>query len=157
MICMLFLFYCLCSLVFLVFVHPLWLSLVVFVSSIMMALLKFYQVYEVGMFSYLFILVYSGGLLLLLVYVSSLVPNNNLIMEKMLFLGFIGFLLYSMYSSSEFLIYNFLYFFSSNTFLGMSYFMNHKELIYALIFLLMLGFCLISYVMSVLKYPMRSL
>nr|YP_006702479.1 NADH dehydrogenase subunit 6 [Trichuris ovis]AFK81052.1 NADH dehydrogenase subunit 6 [Trichuris ovis] len=147
----------LCSLLFLFFTHPLWLSLTVFISSIVISLLKFFQIFELGMFSYLFIMVYSGGLLLLLVYMSSLLPNNNLTISSFTLSFFSSvILIYSMYKD-EFFLYWENPDFSIQSFLGMSYFMNHKDLFYALILLLLFSFVIISLLLSHLKYPMRSL
>nr|YP_006702466.1 NADH dehydrogenase subunit 6 [Trichuris discolor]AFK81039.1 NADH dehydrogenase subunit 6 [Trichuris discolor] len=146
-----------CGLLFLFFTHPLWLSLMVFISSIVISLLKFFQIFELGMFSYLFIMIYSGGLLLLLIYMSSLLPNNNLSISNLMMSLFGMFILiYSMYKD-EFFFYWENPDFSIQSFLGMSYFMNHKDLFYALVLLLLFSFVIISFLLSHLKYPMRSL
>nr|ALF03914.1 NADH dehydrogenase subunit 6 [Trichuris suis] len=145
------------SLCFLYFLHPLWLSLTIFLSSITISLFKFFQMSESGMFSYLFTMVYSGGLLLLLVYMSSLVPNSNLAMKNVFyFLIITGILIYCMYMRENFFAEENL-FFSAQKLLGMSYFILYKDLIYALILLLLASFGLVSVMMSLLKYPVRSL
>nr|ALF03940.1 NADH dehydrogenase subunit 6 [Trichuris sp. TTB2] len=158
MVCILKLLSMLLSLWFLYVVHPLWLSLVIFLVSISMSLLKFFQVFESGMFSYLFVMVYSGGLLLLLVYMSALVPNSNLSSSVIFGLLIIGsFLFFYMYMMSEDFEQkqNSTFFFQKS--LGMSYFISYKDLMYSLIWILLLSLSLISLLMSLLKYPMRSL
>nr|AXO78743.1 NADH dehydrogenase subunit 6 [Trichuris rhinopiptheroxella] len=146
------------SIWFMYTMHPLWLSLVVFFVSITVSLCKFFQGFESGMFSYLFVMVYSGGLLLLLVYMSALVPNSNL-SSSLIFglLIFIGILFYSMYMAKENFNYNQYLEFSFQKFLGMNYFIMYKDLMYSLIWLLLLSFSLISLMMCLLKYPLRSL
>nr|QXJ80302.1 NADH dehydrogenase subunit 6 [Trichuris sp. 2 ARS-2017] len=159
MTCMLMSLCLICSLLFLSFSHPLWLSLIVFLSSICISLTKFYALHGNDMFSYLFVMVYSGGLLLLLVYMSSLVPNNNLTLKPktMIFIVVIMCVLY-LFAKNEWLVFDCSYSLKTNNeSLGMSYFMNHKELMNGLIIFLLFAFCLISYMMSLLKYPLRSL
>nr|ALF03953.1 NADH dehydrogenase subunit 6 [Trichuris trichiura] len=158
MVCILKLVCTLLSLWFLYIVHPLWLSLMVFLVSISMALLKFFSVFEFGMFSYLFVMVYSGGLLLLLVYMSALVPNSNLsgniIFSLLIFSSILFFSMYMVkenFNQSQ----NSMFFFQKS--LGMNYFITYKDLMYSLIWILLLSFSLISLLMSLLKYPMRSL
>nr|QRK25875.1 NADH dehydrogenase subunit 6 [Trichuris trichiura] len=158
MVCILKLVCTLLSLWFLYIVHPLWLSLMIFLVSISMALLKFFQVFEFGMFSYLFVMVYSGGLLLLLVYMSALVPNSNLsgniIFSLLIFSSILFFSMYMVkenFNQSQ----NSMFFFQKS--LGMNYFITYKDLMYSLIWILLLSFSLISLLMSLLKYPMRSL
>nr|QXJ80289.1 NADH dehydrogenase subunit 6 [Trichuris arvicolae] len=159
MVCMLMIMYMVCSFGFLLFVHPLWLSLIVFISSIIISLFKFYMEYYSDMFPYLFVMVYSGGLLLLLVYMSSLVPNNDLVLWSVILNLFIfsvlGMYLYT--NSNSNMVMNSMNFYSNFTSLGMKYFLNYKELTNGLIIFLLFAFCLISYMMSLLKYPMRSL
>lgn len=147
----------LCGLLFLFFTHPLWLSLTVFIRRIVISLLKFFQIFELGIFSYLFIIVYRGGLLLLLVYMSSLLPNSNLSISSFI-LSFFGalILIYSIYKD-EFFFYWENPDFSIQSFLGIRYFINHKDLFYALILLLLFSFIIISLLFSHLKYPIRSL
>nr|QRK25862.1 NADH dehydrogenase subunit 6 [Trichuris sp. TMM5] len=158
MVCILKMLSMLLSLWFLYVIHPLWLSLVIFLVSISMSLLKFFQVFEFGMFSYLFVMVYSGGLLLLLVYMSALVPNSDLsssVIPGMLIFG--SFLFFSMYMTKEDFKQgqNSVFFFQKS--LGMNYFVVYKDLMYSLIWILLLSLSLISLLMSLLKYPMRSL
>lgn len=139
-------------------IHPLWLRLVVFFVRITVSLCRFFQEFESGIFSYLFVMVYRGGLLLLLVYMSALVPNSNL--RRSLIFGlliFIGILSYSIYTAKENFNYNQYLEFSFQKFLGINYFITYKDLIYRLIWLLLLSFRLISLVICLLKYPLRSL
>nr|AGH27505.1 NADH dehydrogenase subunit 6 [Trichuris sp. GHL-2013] len=143
---------------FLYMVHPLWLSLMVFLMSMFASLFKFFQVHEFGMFCYLFVMVYSGGLLLLLVYMSALVPNLNLnsnFISSLLI--FVSILSCSMYMAKENFTYSQSMMFSFQNFLGMSYFVTHKELMHGLIWILLLSFSLISLLLYLLKYPLRSL
>lgn len=108
-------------------------------------------------FPYLFVMVYRGGLLLLLVYVSSLVPNNDLVLWSVILnLTILVIVCMYIYDNLSLAI------FSKNVNdnfigLGIRYFLNHKELTNRLIIFLLFAFCLISYIISLLKYPMRSL
>nr|QXJ80315.1 NADH dehydrogenase subunit 6 [Trichuris sp. ETH392] len=160
MVCMVMIMYMVCAFGFLLFVHPLWLSLVVFVSSVMISLFKFYATFYSDMYPYLFVMVYSGGLLLLLVYMSSLVPNNNLILWgfvfNVFFLCTLGVVFMYMFNDSNTFVMN-KDIGDDFVSLGMSYFLNHKEITNSLIIFLLFAFCLISYMMSLLKYPVRSL
>lgn len=146
-----------CSLRYLLFLHPLWLRLIVFLIRIVISLLKFFQLHENGIFSYLFVIVYSGGLLLLLVYISSLVPNRNLTIKY----TFYFIVIFRIFICSIYIDENFNFecnlLFSSKRFLGIRYFINYKDLTYSLILILFLSFCLVSLLLSFLKYPIRSL
>lgn len=139
-------------------VHPLWLRLAIFLVSISISLLKFFQVSESGIFSYLFVIVYRGGLLLLLVYISALVPNSNLrrsVIFGLLIIGrFLFFYIYTMREDFE-QKQNSMFFFQKS--LGINYFIRYKDLIYRLIWILLLSLSLISLLISLLKYPIRSL
>nr|UAX03897.1 NADH dehydrogenase subunit 6 [Pseudocapillaria tomentosa] len=144
------------SFLYILFSHPLMMSLLVFLISIVISFSKFYQMNSNNLYVYLFIMVYSGGLLLMLVYMSSLVPNFNMSMKLSLIMILIFLTIFSVYTEKYFC------FFSNNNFLNLSFsvitfILNYKEMFYLFIFLLMLIFCFLASMMNLFKYPIRSL
>nr|YP_010132836.1 NADH dehydrogenase subunit 6 [Eucoleus annulatus]QWC93301.1 NADH dehydrogenase subunit 6 [Eucoleus annulatus] len=145
-----------CSL-FLIFTHPLWISLMVFICSIFMAFEKFFYGNSMNLFIFLFIMVYSGGLLLMLVYMSSLVPNFNLINFGPVIMAIMMItLISSVYTENYFHFFSDFNFKMSSLF-SLKYILSSKEMMYSIIFLLTFCFCFVASVLSMLKYPMRSL
>nr|YP_010692526.1 NADH dehydrogenase subunit 6 [Aonchotheca putorii]WBV76982.1 NADH dehydrogenase subunit 6 [Aonchotheca putorii] len=144
------------SLLYLLFSHPLMMSLMVFLISIVISFLKYFESVGTNLFVYLFIMVYSGGLLLMLMYMSSLVPNYNMSIKFSLILFLVFFVIFSVYTEKYF---SFLggFDFSFTSFSVISYVMNFKELLYMVVFLLMFIFCFLSSILNVFKYPIRSL
>nr|YP_009110102.1 NADH dehydrogenase subunit 6 [Trichinella zimbabwensis]AIW57079.1 NADH dehydrogenase subunit 6 [Trichinella zimbabwensis] len=60
-----------------VLTHPLWISTLVFLLSIITAIHKFYSIHNNSMFGYLFVMIYSGDVLIMLTYISSLTPSTT--------------------------------------------------------------------------------
>lgn len=131
-------------------------SLLVFLIRIVISFRKFYQINSNNLYVYLFIIVYRGGLLLILVYISSLVPNFNIRIKLSLIIILIFLTIFSVYTEKYFC------FFRNNNFLNLSFsvitfILNYKEIFYLFIFLLMLIFCFLASIMNLFKYPIRSL
>nr|QCL17198.1 NADH dehydrogenase subunit 6 [Capillaria sp. cat-2018] len=145
------------SFMFLMFTHPLWMSLIVFICSILMALTKFFYGGNMNLFIFLFIMVYSGGLLMMLVYMSSLVPNFNLMNYSYMIMMFvIMIMIFSVYTEKYFCFFSEFGFSLENIF-SMNHVLSSKEMLYSIIFLLLFCFCVVASVLNMFKYPMRSL
>ena len=137
--------------------HPLIISLVVFLVRIIISLSKYYESCSTNLFVYLFVIVYSGGLLLILLYISSLVPNFKMSDMKLSFFIFlVFFIIFSVYTEKYFyFIYDFGFWI--NSFSVISFVLNFKELFLIFIFVLMFVFCFVSSILNMFKYPIRSL
>lgn len=143
--------------IFLIFTHPLWIRLSVFICSIIIALEKFFYGGRINLFVFLFIIVHSGGLLIILIYISSLVPNFNLINYNYLIVIFIVItIIFSVYTEKYFHFFREFNFPLENLF-SINHVLRSKEIMYSIIFLLLFSFCVVARVLNIFKYPIRSL
>nr|YP_009110089.1 NADH dehydrogenase subunit 6 [Trichinella papuae]AIW57026.1 NADH dehydrogenase subunit 6 [Trichinella papuae] len=140
---------------FLYLTHPLWISILVFLLSTLTAIHKFYSAHNNSMFGYLFIMVYSGGLLIMLTYISSLIPSviTNKLSTK------ITIVIMPMYLMSVMTehYFNENYNYNELNLTNMSTYLASPPMINAVLMLLTISFCLVSSLLSQFKYPIRSL
>nr|YP_009110076.1 NADH dehydrogenase subunit 6 [Trichinella nelsoni]AIW57013.1 NADH dehydrogenase subunit 6 [Trichinella nelsoni] len=143
-------------LLFLYLTHPLWISTLVFLLSIITAIHKFYSIHNNSMFGYLFVMIYSGGLLIMLTYISSLTPSTTTskLPVKIMTMIPIMYLLTWMTIKHNF---NENYNYNELNLINMSIYLMSSPLINAVLTLLTISFCLISSLLSQFKYPIRSL
>nr|YP_009110063.1 NADH dehydrogenase subunit 6 [Trichinella nativa]AIW57001.1 NADH dehydrogenase subunit 6 [Trichinella nativa]AIW57040.1 NADH dehydrogenase subunit 6 [Trichinella sp. T6] len=143
-------------LLFLYLMHPLWISILVFLLSILTAIYKFYSIHNNSMFGYLFVMIYSGGLLIMLTYISSLTPStttNKLSIKTMITIP--AMYLFTWAITKHNLNENYNY--NELNLTNMSTYLMSSPLINAVLMLLTTSFCLISTLLSQFKYPIRSL
>nr|QRN72424.1 NADH dehydrogenase subunit 6 [Trichinella spiralis]QRN72437.1 NADH dehydrogenase subunit 6 [Trichinella spiralis]QRN72450.1 NADH dehydrogenase subunit 6 [Trichinella spiralis]QRN72463.1 NADH dehydrogenase subunit 6 [Trichinella spiralis]QRN72476.1 NADH dehydrogenase subunit 6 [Trichinella spiralis] len=143
-------------LLFLYLTHPLWISTLVFLLSIITAIHKFYSVHNNSMFGYLFVMIYSGGLLIMLTYISSLTPStttNKLPIKIMIMIPITYLFTWTMTKHNLNENYNY----NELNLINMTIYLMSSPLINAVLTLLTTSFCLISSLLSQFKYPIRSL
>nr|AIW57066.1 NADH dehydrogenase subunit 6 [Trichinella sp. T9] len=143
-------------LLFLYLMHPLWISILVFLLSILTAIYKFYSIHNNSMFGYLFIMIYSGGLLIMLTYISSLTPStttNKLSIKTMIMIPIMYLFMWVITKHNLNENYNY----NELNLTNMSIYLMSSPLINAVLMLLTASFCLISTLLSQFKYPIRSL
>nr|AIW57053.1 NADH dehydrogenase subunit 6 [Trichinella sp. T8] len=143
-------------LLFLYLMHPLWISTLVFLLSIFTAIYKFYSIHNNSMFGYLFVMIYSGGLLIMLTYISSLTPStttNKLPIKTMITIPIMFLFTWAITKHNPNENYNY----NELNLTNMSIYLMSSPLINAVLMLLTTSFCLISTLLSQFKYPIRSL
>nr|YP_009110037.1 NADH dehydrogenase subunit 6 [Trichinella britovi]AIW56975.1 NADH dehydrogenase subunit 6 [Trichinella britovi] len=143
-------------LLFLYLMHPLWISTLVFLLSILTATYKFYSIHNNSMFGYLFVMIYSGGLLIMLTYISSLTPStttNKLPIKTMITIPVMYLFTWAITKHN----FNENYNYNELNLTNMSIYLTSSPLINAVLMLLTTSFCLISTLLSQFKYPIRSL
>nr|YP_009110050.1 NADH dehydrogenase subunit 6 [Trichinella murrelli]AIW56987.1 NADH dehydrogenase subunit 6 [Trichinella murrelli] len=143
-------------LLFLYLMHPLWISTLVFLLSILTAIYKFYSIHNNSMFGYLFVMIYSGGLLIMLTYISSLTPStttNKLSIKTMITIPVMYLFTWAITKHNLNENYNY----NELNLTNMSIYLMSSPLINAVLMLLTTSFCLISTLLSQFKYPIRSL
>nr|ATV98825.1 NADH dehydrogenase subunit 6 [Trichinella patagoniensis] len=143
-------------LLFLYLMHPLWISTLVFLLSIITAIYKFYSIHNNSTFGYLFVMIYSGGLLIMLTYISSLTPStttNKLSTKTMIMIPITYLLTWTITKHNLNENYNY----NELNLTNMSIYLMSSPLINVVLMLLTTSFCLISTLLSQFKYPIRSL
>nr|AIW56962.1 NADH dehydrogenase subunit 6 [Trichinella patagoniensis] len=138
-------------LLFLYLMHPLWISTLVFLLSIITAIYKFYSIHNNSTFGYLFVMIYSGGLLIMLTYISSLTPStttNKLSTKTMIMIPITYLLTWTITKHNLNENYNY----NELNLTNMSIYLMSSPLINVVLMLLTTSFCLISTLLSQFKY-----
>nr|AIW56948.1 NADH dehydrogenase subunit 6 [Trichinella pseudospiralis] len=142
---------------FLYLTHPLWISILVFLLSISTAIYKFYATHNNSMFGYLFVMVYSGGLLIMLTYISSLTPSTIINKLPTKFIMMMILPMFIMTMTTNFNPNNDNHNYNELNLMNMSTYLVSSPMINAVLTLLTTSFCLITSLLSQFKYPIRSL